>query len=161
MSVLNINSPIQRSRSAADHRAIDVTARLLVAGIWLERQLGNAPKVLMMRRRPVIALVADPSHTDADDAEKEGEGRDEYLQERRARTNLGHGNGNSSRPSVAHLWEGTDLYRVGMPNPSLDLQPDSPVFASRSLASLNATPQTQTQAPTLATLRRLTVRATP
>lgn len=160
MSVLNINSAIQRSRSAADHRAIDVTARLLVAGIWLERQLGNAPKVVMMRR-PVIALVADPSHTDADDAEKEGEGRDEYLQERRARTNLGHGNGNSSWPSVPHLWEGTDLCRAGMPNPSLDLQPDNPVFASRSLASLNATPQTQTQAPTLATLRRVIVRATP
>jgi hypothetical protein len=160
MSVLNINSAIHRSRSAADHRAVDVTARLLVAGIWLERQLGTAPKVLMMRS-PVIALVADSSQTDVEDKEREGEGRDEYVQERRARTNPGHGNGNSSWPPVANLWERTDLCRAGMPNPSLDLQPDNPVLASRSPVALNATPQTQTQAPTLATLRRLTVRATP
>jgi hypothetical protein len=46
MSVRNINPSFPRSRSALDHRAIDVAARLLVAGIWLERQFGNAPKML-------------------------------------------------------------------------------------------------------------------
>jgi hypothetical protein len=45
MSVPNISPSLQRSRSALDHRAIDIAARLLVAGIWLERQLGNAPKI--------------------------------------------------------------------------------------------------------------------
>jgi hypothetical protein len=155
MSVLNISSALQRSRSAVDHRVIDVAARLLVAGIWLERQLGNAPKALMMSS-PDIIVVADPNHVDSD---KEGEGVDEHVQEHRARPNLGHGNGNSSWPSVAHLWARTDLCHVGMPNPSLDLQPDNPVFASRPPVALNATPQTQTPAPTLATLRRLTMRA--
>src|ERR1700722_3758811 len=98
MSVLNISSALQRSRSAVDHRAIDVAARLLVAGIWLERQLGNASKVPMMRS-PDIILVDDPDHMEA---EKEGEGVDEHLQGQRARANLGHGNGDSSWPSVAH-----------------------------------------------------------
>ena len=46
MSVRNISPSLQRSRSALDHRAIDVAARLLLAGIWLERQFGNAPKLL-------------------------------------------------------------------------------------------------------------------
>jgi hypothetical protein len=39
-----IPSP-KRPRSALDHRAIDMTARLLVAGIWLERQFVK-PKLL-------------------------------------------------------------------------------------------------------------------
>ena len=46
MSVPNMSPTPQRSRSALDHRGIDVAARLLLAGIWLERQLGNAPKVM-------------------------------------------------------------------------------------------------------------------
>jgi hypothetical protein len=46
MSVRNITPSFQRSRSALDHRAIDVAVRLLLAGIWLERQFGNAPKLL-------------------------------------------------------------------------------------------------------------------
>jgi hypothetical protein len=46
MSVLRISPSLQRSRSPLDHRAIDVAARLLVVGIWFERQLGNAPKIL-------------------------------------------------------------------------------------------------------------------
>jgi hypothetical protein len=39
-------SPSPRSRSALDHHGVEVAARLLVAGIWLERQFGNAPKLL-------------------------------------------------------------------------------------------------------------------
>jgi hypothetical protein len=46
MSVSNTSPSLQWSRSALDHRAINVAGRLLVAGIWLERQLGNAPKKL-------------------------------------------------------------------------------------------------------------------
>jgi hypothetical protein len=46
MSVRNTSRSLPRSRSALDHRAIDVAARLLVAGIWLERQFGNSPKML-------------------------------------------------------------------------------------------------------------------
>jgi len=46
MSVRNISSPPERSRSALDHRGIDAAARLLVAGIWLERQFGSVPKIL-------------------------------------------------------------------------------------------------------------------
>jgi hypothetical protein len=46
MSNSSISPSLQWSRSALDHRAIDVAARLLVAGIWLERLLGNAPKIL-------------------------------------------------------------------------------------------------------------------
>jgi len=45
MSASNINPSLQWSRSALDHRAIDVAARLLVAGIWLERQLENASRI--------------------------------------------------------------------------------------------------------------------
>jgi hypothetical protein len=109
-------------------------------------------------RSPAIILVVD---TVPMDAEERGEGSHEHLQEHRARTKLGHGNGNGSWPSVVHFWAGTDLCRVGMPDPSLDLQPDNKVFATRSPASLNATSPTQSSAPTLATLRRLTIRATP
>jgi hypothetical protein len=108
-------------------------------------------------RSPAIILVTD---TIPIDAEKKGEGASEHVQEHRARTNLGHGNGDSSWPSLAHLWAGTDLCRVGMPDPSVDLQPDNPVLATRSPAPLNATSQTQSSVPTLATLRRLTIRAT-
>jgi hypothetical protein len=46
MSVRNISPSPRQSPSALDHRAIDMAARLLVAGIWLERHFGNAPKVL-------------------------------------------------------------------------------------------------------------------
>jgi hypothetical protein len=46
MSVRNMSPSLQRPRSALDHRGIDVAARLLLAGIWLERQFGNAPKLL-------------------------------------------------------------------------------------------------------------------
>jgi hypothetical protein len=46
MSVRNMSPSLQRSRSALDHLGIDVAARLLLAGIWLERQFGNAPKLL-------------------------------------------------------------------------------------------------------------------
>ena len=109
-------------------------------------------------RSPAIILVADAIPMDV---EKEGEATNEHLQEHRARANLGHGNGNSSWPAVPHLWAGTDLCRVGMPDPSLDLQPDNPLLATRSPALLNATSRTQSSAPTLATLRRLTIRATP
>jgi hypothetical protein len=101
-------------------------------------------------RSPAIILVTD---TIPMDAEKKGEGAHERLQEQRVRTNLGHGNGNSSWPSVAHLWAGKDLCRVGMPDPSVDLQPDNSVLDTRSL---NAPSQTQTSVRTVATLRRLT-----
>jgi hypothetical protein len=46
MSVRNTGPSLQRSRSALDHRGIDVAARLLVAGVRLERLFGNAPKIL-------------------------------------------------------------------------------------------------------------------
>jgi hypothetical protein len=46
MSVRNTSPSLQQSRSSLDHRGIDMAARLLVAGIWLERQIGNAPKRL-------------------------------------------------------------------------------------------------------------------
>ena len=46
MSFRNISPSPMRSRSDLNHRGIDVAARLLVAGIWLERQFGNAPKIL-------------------------------------------------------------------------------------------------------------------
>jgi hypothetical protein len=46
MSVRNISPSLQQSPSARDLRAIDMVARLLVAGIWLERQFGKAPKLL-------------------------------------------------------------------------------------------------------------------
>ena len=54
MSASNINLSLQWSRSALDHRAIDVAARLLVAGIWLERQLGNAPKIRLLTPRQLL-----------------------------------------------------------------------------------------------------------
>jgi hypothetical protein len=54
MSASNINPSLQWSRSALDHRAIDVAARLLVAGIWLERQLGNAPKIPLFTPRQLL-----------------------------------------------------------------------------------------------------------
>ena len=100
-------------------------------------------------RSPADILITD---TMPMDTEKKGESAHEHLQEHRARTNLGRGNGNSTWPSVAHLWEGTDLRCVGMQDPSLDLQPDNSVLATRSPASLNTTSQSQTAAPTLATL---------
>jgi hypothetical protein len=102
-----------------------------------------------------VVTVAIPA-----DVEKKGEGANEHVQEHRRRTNLGHGNGNSSWPTVAHLWAGTDVRRVGMQDPSVDLQPDNSLLAARSPAPLNATSHPQ-QAPTLATLRRLKIRATP
>jgi hypothetical protein len=46
MSLRHTSPSLRRSRSALDHGAIDMAARLLVAGIWLERQFGNAPKIL-------------------------------------------------------------------------------------------------------------------
>jgi hypothetical protein len=61
-------------------------------------------------RSPAIILVAD---TIPISAEEKGEGSNEHLQEHRARTKLGHGNGNGSLPSIIHLWAGTDLCRVG------------------------------------------------
>jgi hypothetical protein len=108
-------------------------------------------------RSPAIVLVTDTIPT----GEMKGEGANEYLQEHRARTNLGHGNGNSSWPAVAYLWAGTDLCRVGVPDPSVDLQPDNSLLATRSPAPLNATSREQTSAPTLGTLRRLTIRGRP
>jgi hypothetical protein len=95
------------------------------------------------------------------DAEKKGVDANKHLQEHRTRTNLGQGYGNNSRPTVAHLWAGSDLCRLGMPDPSVDLQPNNSLLATRSSAPLNATSPTQTSVPTLATLRRLTIRATP
>ena len=109
-------------------------------------------------RSLAIVPVADTIPTDV---EEEGEGSNEHLQEHRVRTKLGHGNGNGSLPSIIHLWAGTDLWRAGMPDPSLDLQPDNPVLIARSPALLNATSRTQSSTPTLDTLRRLTIRATP
>jgi hypothetical protein len=109
-------------------------------------------------RSPAIAVVTDAIRTDG---EKKGEGENEHLQEHRARTNLGHGDGNGSWPSVAHLWAGQDMCRVGMPDTSIDLQPEHSLLATRSPASLNATSPAQSSAPTLGTLRRLTIRATP
>jgi len=109
-------------------------------------------------RSPAVVLVTD---TIPMEEEEEGEGTNEHLQEHRARTNLGHGNGNGSWPTVAHFWEGSDLCRVGMPDPSLELQPNDSVLDTRSPALLNAASETQTSAPTVATLRRLTIRATP
>ena len=75
------------------------------------------------------------------DAGEKGEGANEHLQEHRAGTNLGHGNGSSPWPPVAHLWAGTDLCRLGMSDPSLDVQPNNAVLATRSPARLNATSQ--------------------
>jgi hypothetical protein len=46
MSPRNISPSPERSRSALDHRGVDVAARLLVAGIWLERQFAHVPKIL-------------------------------------------------------------------------------------------------------------------
>jgi hypothetical protein len=46
MSVRNVSRPLQRSPSGIDHRAIDMAARLLLVGTWVERQFGNAPKML-------------------------------------------------------------------------------------------------------------------
>jgi hypothetical protein len=46
MSVRNVSPSPTRSRSALDHHAIDIAGRLLVGGIWLERQFGSVPKVL-------------------------------------------------------------------------------------------------------------------
>jgi hypothetical protein len=46
MSVRNVSPSLQRLRSGLDHRAIDVAARLLLAAIRLEREFGNAPKML-------------------------------------------------------------------------------------------------------------------
>jgi hypothetical protein len=109
-------------------------------------------------RSPAFILVID---TILVDAEEKGEGANERLQEDRARTDLDHGNGNGSWPPFAHFWAETDLRRVGMPDPSLDLQPGNPVFATRSPTSLNATPRMESSAPTLGTLRRLTIRCTP
>jgi hypothetical protein len=94
-------------------------------------------------------------------AEEEGVDASEHVQEHRARTVQGHGNGNSSRPPIADLWAGSDLYRGGLPDPSVDLQPDNPLRNTRSHDGLNAAAQTRPSAPTLATLRRLTIRATP
>ena len=54
MSVPNVSPSLPRSRSVLDHRAIDVAVRLLVAGIWLERQLGNAPKVPLFTPRQLL-----------------------------------------------------------------------------------------------------------
>jgi hypothetical protein len=45
MSVRNVSPSLQRARSGVDHRAIDMAARLLMAGIWLERHFGNAPRM--------------------------------------------------------------------------------------------------------------------
>jgi hypothetical protein len=109
-------------------------------------------------RSPAIIRVTVTIHVDKD---KEGEGGNEHLQEHRARTNLGHGYGNNSWPAVADLWTGSDLCRVGMPDPSVNLQPNYSLLDTRSSAPLNATSPTQASAPTLATLRRLTIRATP
>jgi hypothetical protein len=106
--------------------------------------------------RPIVVTDTIPV-----DAEERGEGANEHFQEYRARTNPGLGNGNSSWPTVAHLWAGTDLCRVGMPDPSLDLQPNNSLLATRSPAPLKATSQTQSSVPTLATLRRLTIHGTP
>jgi hypothetical protein len=44
MSFRNSSPPLQRS--TLDHRAINAAARLLVAAIWLERQVRNAPRML-------------------------------------------------------------------------------------------------------------------
>jgi hypothetical protein len=38
--------PFRTTQSEIDRRAIGVACHLLVAGIWLERQLGNTPKIL-------------------------------------------------------------------------------------------------------------------
>jgi hypothetical protein len=39
--------PPRTRQSEVDRRAIGVACHLLVAGIWLERQLGNTPRILM------------------------------------------------------------------------------------------------------------------
>jgi len=47
MTVRNSSPHPPRTRqSEIDRRAIGVACHLLVAGIWLERQLGNTPKIL-------------------------------------------------------------------------------------------------------------------
>jgi hypothetical protein len=51
MSDHDINPSFQRLRSALDHRGIAVATRLLVAGIWLERQFGNVPNTLAAKSR--------------------------------------------------------------------------------------------------------------
>lgn len=56
-----------RRQSELDRRAIRVAGHLLVAGIWLERQLGKAPKLLLgpaegpEADRPALAL-SRPNH---------------------------------------------------------------------------------------------------
>jgi hypothetical protein len=109
-------------------------------------------------RRQALILVADASPTDA---EMRGDGTNEHVREDRAGTTLRNGNGKSPWPTVGHLWAGADLCGVGMPHPSLDLQPDNSLLTTRSPASLNTTSLTQSSVPTLATLRRLTIRVTP
>jgi hypothetical protein len=109
-------------------------------------------------RGPAILLVINPIPMDA---EERGEPANELVQEHRAGTSLGHGYGTSWWPTVAHLWAGTDLRLVGMPDPSIDLQPDNSLLVTRSPTPLNATSRTQSSAPTLATLRRLTIRFSP
>jgi hypothetical protein len=44
MSADSLRSSNLDSRSARDLRCIDVAARFLLAGIWLERKLGSTPK---------------------------------------------------------------------------------------------------------------------
>jgi hypothetical protein len=109
-------------------------------------------------RSPARILVTDAILMDV---ETNGEDANEHLQDHRASGHPGHGNGNSSWPTVAHLWARTDLCNVGMPDPSLDLQPNNSVFDTRSPAPLTLTSRTRTEAPTLGTLRRLTIRGTP
>jgi hypothetical protein len=43
MSVHNLSPSRPRSRSALDHRAIDMAGQFLAAGIWLELQLASVP----------------------------------------------------------------------------------------------------------------------
>jgi hypothetical protein len=39
-------NPPRATQSEIDRRAIGVACHLLVAGVWLERRLGNTPKIL-------------------------------------------------------------------------------------------------------------------
>jgi hypothetical protein len=46
MSVRFIGPSLQQSPSSLDYRGIEVAIRLLVAGLWIERKYGHAPRIL-------------------------------------------------------------------------------------------------------------------
>ena len=111
-----------------------------------------------------MRTTADPSNigsirvTAPTRVAKKGEFNHEYLRERIQASEWYR---LDPRPTVDDIRAGTDLCDRGVPDPSLPLQPDRSVLDSRSPAPLSAISRIHSSAPTLATLRRLTIRATP